>query len=117
MPERISRPKKRSKTRAANGKAAVQSANAYIVRHYPIGCLGGPPRRLTLGSRQLLIVPLILTSPGYGAVGEVGVLALDAETHPVVGGTPRREVGKAVAHLREERHDALQAAFHRARKT
>jgi hypothetical protein len=92
----------------------VIAANDYIVSHYPIGFLGGTPRRLALGDQELWIVPIVLTSPGYGAVGEVGFVALEAGTYQALGGTPRREVVAAAQCLREEKHDALEAAFHRA---
>src|SRR5207244_4337964 len=104
----------RTKKEARDPDEFVIAANGHIVRHYPIGCLGGTARLLQLGSRELWIVPIMLTSPGYGAVGEVGVVALDARTRAVVGSTPRQEVGVAVQRLREEKHDELEAAFHRA---
>jgi hypothetical protein len=92
------------------------AANSHLVRQYPFGCLAGTPRHLTLGSQELWIVPIILTSVGYGAVGEVGVVALDAHTRQMLGGTPPDEVVAAVKHLKEEKRDELEAAFHRARK-
>src|SRR2546429_1897966 len=58
----------------------VQSANGHIVSHYPFGCLGGTPHRL-VGQSNFWIVPVFLTSPGYGAVGEVGWVAVDARSH------------------------------------
>ena len=35
---------------------------------------------------------MMLTSPGYGAVGQVGVIAVDALTGEVLGGSPKDEV-------------------------
>ena len=93
----------------------MTAANGHIVRNYPIGCMGGFPRPLKLGSRELWIVPIILTSPGYGAVGQVGVVALDVENYKVVGSTPRGCVAESVQSLREEKRDELEAAFSRAR--
>jgi len=96
-------------------EAIVIAASTYIVRHYPIGHLGGTLRSLELGGRELWIVPIILTSPGYGPVGEVGVVAVDPHTSRVVGSTARAEVVAAAQRLREEKHDDLEAAFRRAR--
>jgi hypothetical protein len=119
MPAKNPRSQKPSARRApsptADPEELVIAANRYIVRHYPFGCLGSCPRRLTLGSRELWIISILLTSPGYGAVGEVGVVALDGRTEQVVGSTPREEVAATVQRLREEKHDELEAAFHRAR--
>ncbi|MCI0682372.1 MAG: hypothetical protein L0Y71_09725 [Gemmataceae bacterium] len=99
---------------AANREAIRQTANGYIVRIYPFGCMGGEPRRL-VGKTGMWIVPVILTSPGYGAVGEVGLVAVAANTHEIVSATPRQEAVAALKHLREVHGRALEAAFHQAR--
>ena len=91
-------------------------ANRYIVQNFPFGCLAGRPRHLSLGTNELWIVPITLTSAGHGAVGEVGILALDSQTRKVVGGTPSEEVAAAIKRLKREKHNELDAAFHRARK-
>ena len=96
-------------------EVVLQSANSYIVRHYPFGCLGTKPQRL-LGESDFWIVPVFLTSPGYGPVGEVGLVAIDAKTHEVLGATERQEVNRAIKHLKESKGDELEAAFYRARK-
>jgi hypothetical protein len=93
---------------------ALQAANAYAVRHYPFGCLGNNARRL-VGDTDLWIVPIFLTSPGCGAVGEVGLVAVDAQTCQVVGATERHEVNRLITHLKETKRDDLEAAFHQAR--
>jgi hypothetical protein len=105
----------RPNAKPAETETVQITANEYIVPHYPFGYLGGIPRRLELKNRVLWIVPILLTSPGYGAVGEVGVLAIDARTGQVVGSTPREEVVAAGKRLREAKRDELEAAFRRAR--
>jgi hypothetical protein len=95
-------------------EAVLQSANAYIVRRYPFGCLGKNPQRL-VGESDLWVVSIFLTSPGYGAVGAVGLVAVDARTHQIVGATERQEVNRAIKHLKESKRDELEAAFHQAR--
>lgn len=95
--------------------AVLQAANGHIVRHFPFGCLGGTPRRLVGEKGELWIVPVVLTSPGYGAVGEVGLVAVDARTGRVVNGSDRHEVARAIKHLKEAKRDALEAAFRQAR--
>jgi hypothetical protein len=92
-----------------------QSANAYIVSHYPFGCLGGTPRRLVLKNLCLWVIPVFLTSPGVGPVGEVGVVAVNDRTAKVVGGTERQEVAAAVRTLKTNKHHDLEAAFLRSR--
>src|SRR5882762_1467069 len=62
----------RRQSRTGEAESARIAASAYIVGNYPIGFLGGTPQRLTLEGRPFWIVPIVLTSPGYGAVGEVG---------------------------------------------
>jgi hypothetical protein len=62
------------------------------------------------------IVPALFTSPGYGVVGEVGLVAIDAATREVVGATPAEEVRAAGSRLAEAKRDELETAFRRARK-
>jgi hypothetical protein len=72
---------------------------------------------MALPAGQMWIVPVLLTSAGYGIVGDVGMIAVDAFTSEVVGATPRAEVLAAGARLAKEKRGDLDAAFHRARKT
>jgi hypothetical protein len=95
-------------------KSVLQAANSYIVQHFPIGCLGRDPRRL-VGETDVWIVPIVLTSPGHGPVGEVGMIAVDAISHRIVSATERREVNRAVKQLKESKRNELEAALHRAR--
>ena len=92
------------------------AANSHCLRSYGIRCSGGTPRHLPVRGTAVWIIPVLLTSPGYGVVGEVGVVAVDAATHEVVGATPREEVRAEVVRLAEEKRDELEAAFHQARK-
>ena len=97
---------------------AVQiAANSYCLAHYGVRVSGGMPRRLALRKVEVWIVPAYLTSPGYGVVGEVGVVAIDAGTREVIGATPSDEVQAAAARLKREKRDEVDAAFHRTRKT
>ncbi|MBI4601994.1 MAG: hypothetical protein HY721_08540 [Planctomycetes bacterium] len=95
---------------------ALLAANKFILLHYPIGVTGAVPHLLSLPSGEVWIVPVVSTSPGYGVVGEVGIVAVDSRTGAVAGSTPRRELAEALKRLREEKHDAIEAAFLRARK-
>jgi hypothetical protein len=107
-------PAGRHRGQAGEAKAALECANSYIVRHYAFGCLGQKPERL-VGENECWLVPVLLTSPGLGAVGQVGTVAVDAATRRVVAATARREVDRAIRHLKESKRDELEAAFHRAR--
>lgn len=100
----------------ASAEAAVSAANEYMLLHYVIGLLGGTPYHVALRDGDLWIVPMVLTSPAYGAIGEVGAVAIDARTGDFVGGTAKAEVLAAIRRLREAKHDAIQAAFLQTRK-
>src|SRR4051812_21037456 len=99
-----------------SAEAAVSAANEYMLLHYVIGLLGGTPYHLSLRDGELWIVPMVLTSPAYGEIGEVGAVAVDACSGDVVGGTAKAEVLAAIRRLREAKHDAIQAAFLQTRK-
>jgi hypothetical protein len=77
--------------------------------------MSGTPRRQPSRDDHLWEVPIVYTSPGYGAVGEVGVVTVDAQTGRVGTGTPKEAVMAAMQRLYEEKQDALEAAFRRAR--
>jgi hypothetical protein len=96
---------------------AVQiAANSFCLKNYAVAYTGGTPRPLSLRDGvEIWIVPVVFTSPGFGNVGEVGVLAIDALTQEIIGATPREEVKKAGARLAKEKRDELDAAFRRAR--
>jgi hypothetical protein len=82
------------------------------VSQFPTEFTGGIPRRLDRRDECLWVVPIVLTSPGYGIVGFAGVVAID-ESGRVAGSTPRQEVIAA----EEGKCDAIEAAFLSARKT
>jgi hypothetical protein len=97
--------------------AAVQTAaNEHCLLNYGTSYVGGVPYRLSLPSAELWIVPAVLTSPGYGKVGEVGMVAVDAVTKEVVAASPSDEVRAAGTRLAKEKRHELDAAFRRARK-
>ena len=98
-----------------SAKQALLIANEYCLLHYPMMFTGGAPKRLVLKNAEWWIVSIVLTSPGFGIVGEAGVVAIDAGTAEVVGSTDRSEVAAAGKRLHEGRGDELEAAFLQAR--
>ena len=113
-------PKPRGTPAAAavpDAEAAVIAANGHLLRHYSTSLMGGSARRLPAPQVHHWEVPIIFTSPGYGAVGEVGVVTVDALTGCIIDGTPKEEVRAAIQRLSEEKQDALEADFRRARTT
>lgn len=93
------------------------AANAYCLRSYGDAFLGGTPHALSLPSGRLWIVPVLFSRPGYGYVGEVGVLAIDPATLAVLDATPKTDVRSAGVRLARENRDGIAAAFRRARAT
>jgi hypothetical protein len=107
---------KRSRARRSiNREKAQIAANAYCLMQYATGYSAGISYPLSLAGRRLWVVPVLLTSPGYGVVGAVGVVAVDAESGKVVNGTSKSEVVAAAKRLTEGKRDDLEAAFHQAR--
>jgi hypothetical protein len=103
---------------SAGARAKVQAAaNGYCLCTYGAAYIGGTPRQLVLAAGPLWVVPVIFTSAGYGHVGEVGIVAVDAATLQVLDATPKHEVRAAGVKLARENRDVLDAAFRRARTT
>lgn len=98
-------------TQRINADRAMLVASEFVLFHYPTLFTGGIPRRLSLQGRDLWIVPIVLTHPEYGVVGDAGIVAIDARTGRVLGSTPRREVVAAGKRLRKAKRDALETAF------
>jgi hypothetical protein len=116
------RPRKRLSKKPYSGTMSVKeqervriAANSFCLHNYAVGFTGGVPRRLDIPSGEIFVVPVLFTSPGFGVVGEVGVLAVDPLTFAVVGATPVSEVRAAGARLARENRLELDAAFRRAR--
>jgi hypothetical protein len=100
-----------------DAKAAQIITNEYCLLNYGTSYVGGMPCRLSLPDGEFWIVPVVLTSPGYGMVGDVGMLAVRTATGEVVGATPRNEARAAGTELAREKSHDLDAAFRRARAT
>jgi hypothetical protein len=75
----------------------------------------GTPARVVSSLRSAWVVPLMLTSPGYGAVGIVGVLIIDEELGHISAWTAVEEIEANAARLIEENKTALESAFEQAR--
>src|SRR5439155_21154765 len=87
-------------------ETAMLAANKHILFHYPTMFTGIAPHRLCLLTADVWIVPIVLTHPEHGILGEVGLVAVDASTGQVLGSTPRRDVVAAGKRLREAKgHD------------
>jgi hypothetical protein len=69
------------------------------------------PRRIVSSLRSAWVVPLVLTSPGYGKVGTVGLIVVDEENGHISAWTTTEEVEENARHLIEEMEDELQVAF------
>jgi hypothetical protein len=73
-------------------RQAMIAANQFIVGHLPDRFSAGLPKLVLVPLRPLWLVPVDLTYPGVGVVGEVGMLAVDGDRPIVVGWTPLEEM-------------------------
>jgi len=94
-------PRTKKKSRRLGANEAVVAANAYALFHYPTMFTGAGAYRLVVADRDLWVVPIVLTHPDHGILGNVGLVAVDACSGQVVGGTPRAEVVAAGRRVRE----------------
>ncbi len=96
--------------RRITAAAALAAAGKHLLFHYPTMYAARPPRRLALTGAQMWIVPIVLTHPDRGVLGEVGFVAVDAASGAILGSTPRNEVVRAGKRLRGRKTD--EAAVH-----
>jgi len=94
-----------------DARQAMIAANQFIVEHLPDRFSAGLPKLVLFPLRPLWLVPVHLTYPGVGVVGEVGMLAVDGDRPVVVGWTPPERM-EALAHqLYEEHSNEIELAF------
>ena len=91
----------RHNRRAITAKQALVAANSYALLHFPTMYTGAGTHRLVLPDVDLWVVPIVLTHPDHGILGNVGLVAIDAVTGEVVGATPREEVVAAGKRVRQ----------------
>lgn len=101
--------------RTSDAERARLTAIEHCLFHYPTLFTAGVPRHLPLSDFALWIVPVVVTHPERGTIGEVGVVAVDARTGKVAGSTPRAEVVAAGERLTKGKHVDLHAPSIQAR--
>lgn len=94
-----------------SARQAMIAANRFIVEHLPDRFSSGLPKLVLFPLRPLWLVPVHLTYPGVGVVGEVGMLAVDGDRPVVVGWTPTEEMETLAHRIYEENRDEIELAF------
>ena len=94
-----------------NTRQAMTAANRFIVEHLPDRFSAGLPKLVLFPLRPLWLVPVHLTYPGVGVMGEVGMLAVDGDHPVIVGWTPPEEMEVLAQKLYEENRDEIEIAF------
>jgi hypothetical protein len=89
--------------RAIAGQRAQLIAIEYCLFHYPTLYTGGVSKRSA--DKKYWIVPIVLSSPTHGWMGEVGRLLIDAYTGKVLDSTDRAQVvARGESLYREHNH-------------
>src|SRR5438105_2498097 len=88
----MTRPMKRVTQRRLEGILAA--ANGYCLQCYGTSLMASTPRQVLLGEKEVWIASVVFTSPGYGVVGDVGVIVLD-DSGGVIGASEQDEVRAA----------------------
>ncbi len=92
-------------------EAAKRLTNRFILENLPDRFCAGTPRFLQFPLRSVWIVPVVLSYPRIGPVGQAGITAVDTETGSVVGWTPLDEMKKAAEVIYERKKTDIEAAF------
>jgi hypothetical protein len=117
----------RPKTQPPSGRAPTEDdstrlaimgvANSFLLWNLPDGYGVGPLERVRTVDDTVWIFPIVLTSPGYGIVGEAGHIAVDRQKGRVVGCTPLETVQQRGRECYQRREEAVETAFLQARKS
>ena len=62
-------------------------------------------------TRSIWTVPIVLSYPKIGVLGEVGFVGVDGESGVVVGWTPVEEVEEVAEQMYKEKEDEIKALF------
>lgn len=94
-----------------DAETAKRLANRFILENLPDRFCAGAPRFLQFPLRTFWAVPVVLSYPRIGPVGQTGILAVDTETGAVVGWTPLDEIKEIGKTIYDERKADIEAAF------
>jgi hypothetical protein len=94
-----------------DAETAKRLTNRFILENLPDRFCAGMPRFLQFPLRSVWIVPVVLSYPRIGPVGQTGIAAVDTETGSVVGWTPLDEMKKAAEAIYERKKADIEAAF------
>ncbi len=87
--------------------AAQRLANRFILENLPDRFCAGTPRFLQFPLRTFWAVPVLLSYPRLGPVGQTGIVAVDIETGSVVGWTPLDEMQEVARVIYVEKKAAM----------
>ncbi|MFQ6014815.1 MAG: hypothetical protein ACE5NP_05170 [Anaerolineae bacterium] len=90
---------------------AMRKAEGFLTRHLGHLLAAGTPWRVLFPLRSAWVVPVQLTYPGYGTVGEVGIVIVDEGTGDVVAWTSPEEMKQATERLYHEHEAEIGVAF------
>jgi hypothetical protein len=94
-----------------DAETAQRMANRFILENLPDRFCSGMPRFLQFPLRSFWVVPVVLSYPLIGPVGQAGIVAVDVETGSVVGWTPLDEMKEAAKAIYNEKKADIEAAF------
>ncbi len=94
-----------------DARQAMSVANRFIVQNLPDRFSAGLPKKIAFPTRLIWVVPVLLTYPNIGIVGEVGMIAVEEEREAIVGWTPLEEMEELARQLYEEHKDEIELAF------
>lgn len=98
----------------ATPEDAQEAATEFLLDFVGSQLVAGKPLSMTSALRSVWIVPVALAYVHTGALGEIGVIAVDEETGEVVAWTPIEQMKAASRALRAASEPELSQHFHAA---
>jgi hypothetical protein len=100
-------------TQKIDANEALRIGEDFVADHLGDQIGVGAPWRVVSSVHSAWVVPLLLTSPGYGVVGTVGVLVVDEEFGHITAWPTVEEIDTNAERLVMEKKEELDAAFER----
>lgn len=92
-------------------KETLSIVNSFLVEKIGNCLFAGLPKKLLFPIKVVWIVPVMLGYPKAGVIGEVGVVAVDAEEGNIIAWTPKKEIERIARKLYYEQKNDIEIAY------
>ena len=102
-------------TQSITAHEALEIADDFVADHLGDLIMPDTPQPITSPLGTAWAVPLLLTSPGWGKVGVVGIIVVDGALGQIVAHTPQTTITANIDQLTATNESSLTSAYQQIR--